>query len=148
MKYWILDSGTIEQMKNAKPPLPKCACGEPAEARCTWPVEKWTKVVVHDLRHGDVCRNIAASRTGRILSIRAVESLFNPNLLEFTIARLHKGSSTGRVDIYRWDISATVGALRPGLCHQPVCFRHLRDLGDDQKFICSDHWGAQLAAIA
>jgi hypothetical protein len=81
--------------------------------------------------------------------IEPLLEVLNLNLLEFKVqswAGNGKATMPARVDTYQWDIRATVQALRVAPCARSACFRHIRDL--DGSFICSDHWGAQLAAIA
>lgn len=125
-----------------------CHCGEPAVGVCAWPCEKWVPTLVHDLRHGDLCRNIAGTRTGRILRIETILAP-NPNLLKFTVQRYSRSrpSIPSRIDQYEWDLRAHVARLGTGPCGAHVCFRHIRDL-DGEHYICSEHWAAQLEAIA
>jgi hypothetical protein len=124
-----------------------CPCGEPPVGYCGWPVEKWLIVCVRDLLHGDICMSMDQSRTGKILNIEALLNVKNPNLLEFTVERLYSTPRTKeRVDVYRWDIRASIKVKRSSVCARPACFRHVRDL--DGRYICSDHWSAQLALIA
>jgi hypothetical protein len=133
-----------------------CAdCGQPAEVRCTWPVDVMVPVLAHDLRHGDVCGYLLQPEDplGQIQEIKVVENVPNPRLLNFKVARHSHGRSTGRTDEYTWDLSARLLVRRQAACGLPACYRHIRDLGGEfplsqDKFICSDHWGAQLAMIA
>lgn len=127
-----------------------CACGRSAESRCSWPVRAMVPIEVRDLRHGDVCSNLNNTRTGKVLEIEADLFPENMRLLQVTIVRAYKHASPygrGRVDKYQWDYKALVLTKRDGVCGEPACYRHIRDL-DGGKFICSDHWAAQLAAIA
>ena len=138
MPHWI--SGTLKMMAICY------ACGDLAIGRCTWPTDKWRILCVRDLLHGDICMTMDESRTGKIIEIQAVLNVPNPNLQEFTVERIwSKGRPQIRVDTYRWDMRASIKVRRTMVCGTPACFRHIRDLHGG--YICSDHWGAQLALV-
>lgn len=133
-----------------------CKCGQEAEGRCDWPVDRFESATVRELHVEDICANAGESRRGEVLSIESAE-LLSPGMVKVVIARHIGGKrprttsdgrpfASGRIDTYFWHSDSPVRILRRVPCGLPACYQHVRDLGADH-FICCDHWGAQLEAI-
>lgn len=133
-----------------------CSCGEPAEYVCSWPTRQFRTANALQIKEGDLTRNMAETRAGEIMYL--AHTLSGTVIVTVAKVILRKGvivtykdgdlAYAGTQKQYEWPFSLPLQILVDMPCGRAVCERHVRDLGDDKHYICSDHWSAQLEMIA
>lgn len=133
-----------------------CRCGQPAEFGCTWPTRRFRYAQASEAREGDLTANVGGTRAGEVMSIQATLG----GWLRVTIAKviMRKGvvvthedgdfAWDGTQKQYEWAPQSPIQILVQMPCGRAVCSNHVRDLGDDKHYICSEHWSAQMEMIA